>query len=245
MVIHRLRTGEGIVVQQSHCPRCNAHITWKDNIPVVSYLLLRGKCRQCGQRISIQYPLVEIITGVVFASVGYFYSIGSINPLLGGVFYVFAFACLVVIFVYDLKYMEVPMNAMWLAIAFLITANGITDLTSGSAGGFWSSITVMHVLSAAVAAGFFFGLSFVSDETWMGYGDAFIAAAIGLLLGPMGTFLALLVAFCVGAFYGIGLMIVRKKTMKTEIPFGPFLIFGLYIIFVVKNIYPDFMSLFF
>ena len=137
------------------------------------------------------------------------------------------------------------MNAMWLAIGLLICINGILDIGAGSfAGNFWQSVTFVHGLSALVAFCFFFGLSYVSDETWMGYGDAFVAIAIGLILGPMGTFLALMVGFCVGALVGMALIVAGGKTMKTTIPFGPFLILGLFVIFVVQNLWPNFMNLF-
>jgi leader peptidase (prepilin peptidase)/N-methyltransferase len=78
----------------------------------------------------------------------------------------------------------------------------------------------------------------------MGYGDAFVAIAIGLLLGPIGTFLALMVAFCVGAVWGMSLIMVNGKDMKSAIPFGPFLIFGLFTIFVVQNLWPSFFDFF-
>lgn len=243
-MISRLRSGENIVLKQSHCPQCKTPILWRDNIPVIGFLLLRGKCRACHKKISLQYPLVEIATGLIFASIGYFHSIGTVSSLLASVFIALAFACLVVIFVYDLKYMEIPMTVMWSAIGFFIAANFSQDLFDGFVGGFWESVIFSHGMSALVAFCFFFGLSYFSDETWMGYGDAFIAIAIGLLLGPIGTFLALLVAFCVGALYGMGLMFVKKKSMKTEIPFGPFLIFGLYAIFFVRGLIPDFVDYF-
>ncbi|MFA5986224.1 MAG: prepilin peptidase [Parcubacteria group bacterium] len=245
VVICRLRTGEGLVVQKSHCPQCKKNIAWKDNIPVLSYILLRGKCRACQKKISMQYPLVEFATGAIFGAVGAFFVHGSIDHLLVAVLYAFVFAHLVVIFVYDWKYMEIPMNVMWMAIALLIVANMTRDLHIDAFWtDVWSSVSFTHGMSAVVAFCFFFGLSYISDETWMGYGDAFIAIAIGLLLGPIGTFIALLVAFCVGAIYGIGLMVIKKRSLKTEVPFGPFLIFGLGAAFVVQNVYPHMISLF-
>jgi len=245
VVISRTRSGEKIFLTQSHCPRCKKDITWKDNIPVVSFLILRGRCRNCHKKISWQYPAVELITAFVFALIGYFYISGSVESLFVAILYSFVFACLIVVFVYDVKYMEIPMNAMWLAIWLLVAVNIITDINSGVfAESFWQSVTFTHGLSALVAFCFFFGLSYVSDETWMGYGDAFLAIAVGLLLGPMATFLALMVAFCVGAIIGMGLIIAKGKTMKTAIPFGPFLIFGLLVIFVVQNLYPEFMDMF-
>lgn len=244
VVISRLRTGENMVFQRSHCPQCMTPIGWRDNVPVLSYLLLGGKCRSCKKPISRQYPFVEIVTAVIFASVGLFYVQDTVGYLLVAVIYAFAFAHLMVIFVYDGKYMEIPMFVMWMCIGLFVVANIVMDLNSDVfATDLWGSVTVMHGLSALVAFGFFFGLSYISDETWMGYGDAFIALAMGLLLGPIGTFVAMLIAFCVGAVYGVGLMIIQKKSSKTEIPFGPFLIFGMYCAFVLQNVYPEFFAL--
>ena len=245
VVISRTRNGEKFFLTQSHCPRCGGDIIWKDNIPVLSFLLLKRKCRHCTKKISWQYPIVEIATSIIFALIGYFYTIGSIEGLLITVLYSFVFASLVVIFVYDVAYMEIPMNAMWLAIGLLFIINIFIDVSSGAFGeNFWSSNTFLYSISALVAFSFFFGLSYVSDETWMGYGDAFVAIAIGLMLGPIGTFLALMVGFCVGALVGMALIVAKGKTMKTAIPFGPFLIFGTFVIFVVQNLWPDFMDLF-
>ena len=247
VVIYRLRSGESVIARSSHCPKCHKKISWKDNIPVLSFVLLGGKCRGCQTKISWQYPLVEIITGIIFAFIGYFYTIGSIEILLNAVLYSFVAVCFVIIFVYDVKYMEIPMSVMWLSIILLFLTLIITyvqgeDLAIHSS---WMQTEIIsHSFTALVAFAFFFGLSFVSNETWMGYGDAFVAIAIGLLLGPVGTFLALMCAFCIGAVVGIVLVILKGKTMKTAIPFGPFLLLGLFIIFVIEKVYPNFLDYF-
>lgn len=245
VVIHRLYTKKGIILKQSHCPHCNSDIAWKDNVPLLSYMMLRGKCRVCRKNISIQYPLVEGFTGILFAAVGIFYVSGTIDNLLIAVLYAFVFSHLVVIFVYDWKHMEIPMGVMWLAIMLSVGINIMTDFCGHALeNGVWESVSFLHGTSALVAFCFFFGLSYVSDETWMGYGDSFIAIVLGLILGPIGTFSALLIAFCVGAVYGVGLMIVQKRSLKTEIPFGPFLIFGLFVTFVLQHTYPELFSFF-
>lgn len=245
VVIHRLRTGEDIVLQRSHCPKCKNEIAWRDNVPVIGYILLRGKCRYCKKPISIQYPLVELLVGILFGFIGYFYVTGVIELLTVAILYALAMASLVVILVYDAKYMEIPMTVMWIAIALLFAANVVMDLYGGAVRvDLWDSVTVTHGISTVVAFCFFFGLSYVSDETWMGYGDAFVAIAIGLLLGPMATFIALLIAFCVGAIYGVTLMAMHRKTMKSEVPFGPFLIMGMIVTFLLVGFFPDLGMLF-
>ncbi len=243
VVISRLRTGEGMILERSHCPKCSKPILWYDNIPVISFAILRGKCRNCTKKISWQYPLVEILVSGVFGCVGYLFVTHTISSLLVAVLYVFVFASLVVILVYDAKYMEIPMNVMWFAIGILVIANIVTDIYHvPPLTDIWSSTSFLHGMSALTAFCFFFGLSYYSDETWMGYGDAFVAIAVGLLLGPIGTFVALLLAFCIGAVYGIVLMLLRQKTMKSEVPFGPFLITGLFLAFLITYMYPEYVS---
>lgn len=240
VLIYRLYTGEGVVKKRSHCPKCKKTIAWRDNIPVMGFIFLRGKCRNCKSKISLQYPLVELLTGVMFGFVGYFYVTGTTPLFIIAVCQAFAMAGLAVIMVYDAKHMEIPMGVMWSVIALSAVILPISDLYhTATFSGIWGSVTFLHGISAIAAFCFFFGLSYVSDETWMGYGDAFVAIAIGLLLGPMATFIALLIAFCTGAIYGVVLMALHKKTMKSEVPFGPFLILGLMVTFVVSGFIPD------
>ena len=247
VVIYRLHEEKSIISRGSRCQKCDKKISWRDNVPVLGFVLLKGKCRNCMAKISWQYPLVEIATGAVFALIGYFYTIGSIGTLLDAILYALVAVCFVIIFVYDLKYMEIPMSVMWSAIGLLLIILIISQVQDKSVSSYsnWMQIKIVsHLVSALVAFVFFFGLSFVSNETWMGYGDAFVAIAIGLLLGPMGTFLALMCAFCIGAIVGIVLVLLGGKTMKTAIPFGPFLLLGLFIVFVIEHLYPGFLDYF-
>lgn len=236
VLIYRLRSGEDFVCARSQCRSCKKHITWYDNIPVVSFLLLRGACRWCGARIAWQYPLVEIAVAVLFGMVGFFFAAGSITSVVAAAMIALACSGLVVVFVYDARHMEIPMGVMWMVIGFLVVANVSADVASGAfARGLLHTATVTHGLSAVAAFCFFFTLSYVSDETWMGYGDAFVAIAVGLLCGPIGTFVALLIAFCVGSIYGVGLTLLKRATMKSAVPFGPFLIIGALVSFVLLH----------
>ncbi len=244
VIISRMHSSEKIFLSWSHCPKCKQKINWRDNIPLLSFALLRGKCRNCKKKISWQYPIVELSVALIFAFVGYLCSVGAVGFMVA-VLQALVFLCFVIIFVYDVKYMEIPMSVMWLSIVFLFIINILIDIDNGIfVISFWDSHFFLYSLSAFVAFSFFFGLSYISDEKWMGYGDAFVAIAIGLMLGPIGTFLALMVGFCVGAFVGLILVILGGKTMKTAVPFGPFLLFGLFIIFVIQNLWPSFIDLF-
>ncbi len=236
VLIYRLHSGDDFVYTRSRCRACKKHIAWYDNVPVVSFILLRGVCRRCGVRIAWQYPLVEIVVAILFGVVGFFFAIGSIVSVVATAMIALSCAGLVVVFVYDARHMEIPMGVMWAVIGFLIVANGSTDVASGAfTHGLLHTATVTHGLSALAAFCFFFALSYISDETWMGYGDAFVAIAVGLLCGPIGTFVALLIAFCIGSVYGISLTLLKRATMKSAVPFGPFLIIGAITTFILVH----------
>lgn len=242
VVIYRLASCEGgIVFGSSHCRDCNHELAWNDNIPIFSYITLLGKCRYCKEKISIQYPLIEIFTGILFLVV----AISKINEnfstqniIVAGMISV-VFAAMLVVLVYDLKYMEVPMIAVYLSI--VIAAVAIYMQVSYDFTEF-----AFHIIASVASFLFFFSFSFFSDEKWMGYGDGYIASVVGLVLGPFWAFTALLLAVWSGSIVGVIIMIFKGKDMKTAIPFGPYLIGGLYLSFYIMNFFPnllDFMKL--
>lgn len=245
VVIYRVRSGEGgIATGRSHCRRCKKDLAWYDNVPVVSYCVLRGKCRYCEKVISPQYPVVEIATASVFALLAFFVSQGPLNgyTLATLVLTCGVFASLIVIFVYDAKYMEVPMTAVWIGMACAVAIVVLADIQTPVSIN--ASQSVWHAVSAGCAFFFFFSLSYVSKETWMGYGDGFVALVIGALLGPAATFLALLIAVWSGAVVGIIITVIQKSDMKTAIPFGPFLVLGAFSAFVIMHVMPSWLHIF-
>lgn len=249
VVVYRFRSQEGGIIDgQSHCRSCGENLTWRDNIPIISYLMLRGSCRACDEKISLQYPLVEAFTGLLFGLIAYFL-IGSLFDGAGitaGLLTMAVFAALTVILVYDYKYMEVPMITIWIGVFFAVVLLLVKDVVFADflAQGFFGTALFSHGMAGAVAFLFFFSLSYVSDEKWMGYGDGYIALVIGLLLGPASTFLAMLLAVWSGAFIGIFLACMGGKSMKTAIPFGPFLVLGAISAFIVTHALPAWSQLF-
>lgn len=241
VVIYRLASGEdGIVNGRSHCRDCGHQLAWYDNIPLLSFLSLGGKCRYCHKPIAWQYPLVECAVGILFAVVAVAVLAQSITGVTVSIALLtsFIFAAMFLIFAYDLKYMEVPMIAIWLSVIaalVIVVIRYISDISN-------VSDVLYSVLAGVFAFTFFFSLSYFSGEKWMGYGDGFIALVIGLVLGPFWTFIALLGAVWMGAIVGIGLTFLHKKTMQSAIPFGPFLVGGLYISFVIMHFAPDMVS---
>lgn len=201
-VIYRLEAGESFLRGRSYCPHCRHQLGFFDLVPILSFVLLRGKCRYCGKKISLQYPLVELTTACLFAL--FFWHFGFGLHLIFG-FLISGF--LVVIFVYDLKHCLIPDSVVYPAIAIAVIFN-------------------FSIYSALGLAAFFLAIVLISRETWMGMGDVKLGFLMGLLLGWPNTFVALFLAVFLGAIIGMGLIALGKKKMKSEVPFGPFLIIG-------------------
>ncbi|MFC1645012.1 prepilin peptidase [Patescibacteria group bacterium] len=241
VVIYRLDLAESIALSRSHCPSCKKQISWYDNIPVISFLLLKMRCRSCNEKISWEYPFIEILTGVVFMLVGYyFFDMNSMQTWAETFFYLTVFSLLIVIVGYDIKFMEIPMLMVWLVIgiatAFFIFQDwsSFSELANKS---FWSFNISNGLLGGAIAAAFFYFLVFISKEKWMGMGDVYIGFIVGLLVGFPDVFLSLIISFTTGSIFGIILIALKKSTLKTQVPFAPFLILGSFLaIFLAQEI---------
>lgn len=226
---------------RSMCPCCKHQISWHDNVPVVSWFLLSGKCRYCKKSISVQYPLVEALTGLAFLMVGtfsqsaknitHFFVIpatpspviptgveGSLSGFLGLarndivllVILLFITAVMVMISVYDYKTKEMPNG---FNLTFIIGCLFYALFASFISDAFLASLSLL-LASSFVAFLFFYSFVFFSKETWMGGGDAKFAIGMGLLLGPAGTFLAIMIASIVGSVYGIGAIIAGRLSSR-------------------------------
>jgi len=215
-VIYRLETKKSLA-GRSFCPKCKKQLEWYDLVPVFSFLFLKGKCRNCKQKISWQYPIVEISTGLIFLLI--FFALDV--PISGWDFLSLAFwfyiaSVLIIIFVYDLKHYEIPdkvlIPAIIISFLYILIFN-------------FSGI-LSHLCAVLIAAGFFFAIFFISSGKWMGFGDVKFAVLMGLLLDVPNVLTALFLAFFFGAIIGIISMILKKTNLKSEIPFGPFLITG-------------------
>ena len=219
----------GGLKNRSFCPKCRHKLNWYDLVPVFSFLILRGKCRYCGEKISWQYPLVELATAILFTLIFNFSAFGG--PTAGWQFYLnlittlylFIIASLlIIIFVYDLKHYIIPDKVLFPAILLVLIFNFSPYGRSPEGGQF-------SILSALGAAGFFLLIFLISRGTWLGFGDVKLVFLMGLILGFPNILAALFLAFFFGAIIGIGLIIFGKKKLKSEIPFGPFLITGTFI----------------
>ena len=209
---------------RSFCPHCKHQLPCQDLIPVFSFLILRGKCRYCRQKISLQYPLVELATGLLFIFVTtYNFQLTTYN-LLNTCFLLFVSCFLIVIFVYDLKHYIIPDKVIYPAIVIALIYNFLRSDLLGR-----SDLLLSLLLSAFGAATFFLAIVLVSRGKWMGMGDIKLAFLMGLILSWPNILVALFLAFFLGAIMGIGLIIAGKKTFKSEVPFGPFLVSGTFL----------------
>jgi prepilin signal peptidase PulO-like enzyme (type II secretory pathway) len=214
VVIYRLNTKESILKNRSHCPFCNKRLTWYELIPIISFFIQIGRCRGCRKKISWQYPLVEFFTGIIFLLVFFFqYS------LLGTCFLLLVSCFLIIIFVYDLKHYLVVDIIIYPAIiiSFLYCLSEV-------------SMIIDYILASIIAGGFFLAIVLISKGKWMGTGDIKIGVLMGLVLGMPWVFVALSLAFLFGAFVSIILLAFKKKTLQSEIPFGPFLVFATFVV---------------
>jgi len=238
-VVYRLEAVESLM-ERSHCPKCRKKIRWFDNVPVLSFILLSARCRDCGEKISWQYPVVELAAGILFALVGkYFFNAADISSWLWTIYYLVIFSVLLIIFVYDFRYMEIPMVVLWIGIVFSFISFIFFDWQGFSlTDSIFQLRTISGIVGGIIAGGFFFALAAYSDETWMGYGDAYLGMLAGMVTGWPSIWGALLLAFTIGALVSVGLISFQKKTMKSQVPFAPFLITGVFLTIILPQMFP-------
>ena len=214
-VIYRLEKKESIIKIRSHCPHCKKTLSWFELIPVMSFILQKGRCRKCHKKISWQYSLVELAAGILFALCAwYFYP-----NILFSIFYFLFSSFLIVVFVYDLKHYIIPNEVIYPAILVA----GIWYLVFGILIRDTRYEIQAPILAAIIAGLFFLVIILMSRGKWMGIGDFKLAIFMGLILGWPNILVALFLAFLIGAFVSIILVIFKKKNLKSQIPFGPFL----------------------
>lgn len=223
---------------RSSCMSCCQQLKWYELIPVVSYVMLSGKCRTCRARISAQYPFVESTTGILFALIFLkFMPILELAPILFiflFTYFAFIFSILMVIAVYDMRHKMIPNSLVY-------TFSGLSFLMlipMFILSGFGYSSLIIAMLSGPVLALPFALLWYFSGGKWIGFGDAKIALGMGWFLGLSGGISAVALGFWIGAIVSVFILLVSKYgkgkakiTRNTEIPFAPFLLLGLALVF--------------
>ncbi len=235
VVAYRYGTGYSLT-GRSGCLICGKTLHWYELIPILSFFVQRGRCRKCRCLISPQYPMVETIAGVLFL-LAYRSALASAAGLPALIFDWPIWSLLLLIVVYDIRHQIIPNGLAYAFAGFAFLR--LIYLTP--------SQIIPAVITAAALFAFFFLLWAGSKGRWMGFGDAKLAVGIGLLLGPTMAISATVLAFWSGAIVGLLMMFVSKvsarpkkgsryKTvsLKTEIPFAPFLILGVFIAFFLQ-----------
>ncbi|OCL28138.1 peptidase A24 [Orenia metallireducens] len=207
VVIYRLPREESIVFPPSHCPNCQTNLKAFDLIPIFSFLFNKGKCRYCSENISYQYPLVEILTGIIFFALYWKYKL-SIELLI----YVVLACLLIVSSLIDLKYMIIPdyLNYFGIVLGFIFAL-------------FFEYQTLYSALLGLLIPAAILLLIVIISKGGMGVGDVKLIAMIGAFIGVKYAVATIFLGAFIGSVIGVGLMITGIKGRKDRIPFGPFI----------------------
>ena len=218
--IWRIPRHESIVSPGSHCPKCQAAVKAYDNIPIISYLLLGGKCRSCREPISIEYPLVELLTALLFAATYYYYWPVSSSPLPFARSIVFL-SLLVVISFIDLHFQIIPnvLSYPGLLIGLLL---GLGEFAGADMLRLWAT---NYLLGALVGGGILLLIA-LAYPGGTGFGDVKLTAMLGAFLGVKAVLTAIFLAYFLGALISLILIALKIRSRRDAVPFGPFLSLG-------------------
>lgn len=213
--IYRMPREESVVSPPSHCPCCDYRIRWYDNIPLVSYLLLGGKCRGCRAKISLQYPLVELLNGLL--TLALFQRFGP--TLAFAVLFLFCSALVVITFI-DIEHQIIPdeISLSGIALGFVFSFF--------LAGHSWLNSLLGIVLGGGSLLLVASGYHWLTGKEGMGGGDIKLLAMMGAFLGWKSIPFIIFASSLIGSLIGVSLMVIQKKDSKLAIPFGPYLAFA-------------------
>lgn len=221
VVIHRVPLGQSLVAPASQCTGCASEIRIRHNVPVLGWLMLRGRCADCAAPISARYPLVELITGVLFVLTSI--QVAALNQLAALPAYLFFIASGIALAAIDLSVLRLPNAIVYPTFVTIAVLFGAASLVEG---------TVEPLLRAAIGAlalsAFYLALA-IAKPGGMGFGDVKLAGVIGLVLGFLSypaIVIGVFAGFVIGALVGIALIALRHAGRKTMVPFGPAMIAG-------------------
>lgn len=219
VVVWRVPRGESVVSPPSACPVCGTQIRPRDNIPVLSWLLLRGRCRDCGAPISARYPLVEVGTAALFGAVAVRFGLAPELPA-----YLYLAAVGIALSLIDLDVKRLP-------DALTLPSYGVAVVLLGAASVSEPRLLLRALLGAAAMFALYFALCF-AYPAGMGFGDVKLSGVLGLYTAWLGWDVwaaGLMLGFLLGGVFGIGLVLAKRGGRKTAVPFGPFMIIGAFL----------------
>ena len=218
-LIWRIKQRRSIIKGRSMCPNCKHKLVALDLIPVISWMLLRGKCRYCQKAISYQYPIIELLTAILFALSFLILRPNGLYSWIDFGIWLYILASLICLGAYDLKWMILP-NVILVPAIIISALLLVFQLAILKAP---LSVATGPIIAAVFIAIVFSALAMLAGGRLMGFGDVKLVFLMGLLLGVKKLFLALFLAFNLAAIVGVGLILLKRKTRKDHIPFGPFL----------------------
>mgnify|MGYP001607695439 FL=1 len=226
---------------RSKCPVCDETLAWYELIPIFSFLIQKKKCRHCGHRISLQYPLIEILSGLIFVFVP-LVLVASGYTLMAILIWILIFLLFLLLSIIDFRQYIIP-DSINLSLAvlgiILIITNYQLPITNYSFLGYYAnlfdfwplsvvsgqlSVVINHLFAAFIAMLFFGAIILLTKGKAMGWGDFKLVGALGLILGWPDILMVLFLAFIIGAIFSVILLIGKKKKIKEAVPFGPFLV---------------------
>ena len=239
VVIYRLKNGRELYFGRSFCPECKTQLRWYDLVPILSFVWLGGRCRYCRKKISWQYPVVEILSGLIW--VGVFYPppfmMQRVGDLAASIYHIFILSSLLIVAVYDFKWLIIPDKIIYPAVFISILYNVFISFKLAN----WQTYFLEPLLVALIVFVFFFLFVYFSSGRAMGLGDAKLTILIALFLSPLAAFIAFNLAFILGGIYGIILLTIGKKSLKSQIAFGPLLVIGAIISFFMSDLILEFI----
>ncbi|MSU76352.1 prepilin peptidase [Patescibacteria group bacterium] len=222
------KVAQEIMFGRSRCDYCKKQVAWYDNIPLISYLLLRGKCRNCGKPISEYHPVLELTSGLMLLASFLFFGL-TWQFAVAGLFGLF----MLLIFAYDLRHQIIPnvvvVPAIVLALVVLLYQFVLFSDNSSMQLTLWSADPESYLLGGGIIGLFFLVLSAISGGRWLGGGDIKLGALIGLILGWPYALVAIILSYLIGTFYAVVLLASRRADMKSSIAFGPAMVAGYFI----------------
>ena len=226
--IHRLPKGKGVVSGRSHCPKCKKEIVWQDNIPIISYLILKGKCRKCKRKISSQYPIVEMINILLFLIIYFLFGISLTTILL----MILSLSFLIIFFI-DLKHFIIP-NSLTFSMMILGFIKSFDPNLNSIFPNYINSL-----IGGLFGYGIIFSIIFfykqIRKKEGMGLGDAKLLAVIGFWFGWIAIPFVLFLSSIFALVSVIPDLIKKNKKMTSQIPFGPYIILATIFYLVFKN----------
>ena len=226
--IHRLPKEQDVVSGRSHCPKCKKKIFWYDNIPLLSYFLLNGKCRKCKKKISIQYSLVEFISIFLFVSIYYLYGISLTSILL-----MILGLSFIIIFFIDLKHFIIPNS-----ITFPMMALGFIKSFDPNLNSIFPNY-ILSILGGLFGYGIIWSITFfykqIKKKEGMGLGDAKLLSVIGFWFGLKAIPFVIFLSSTIALISVIPDLIKKSKKMSSKIPFGPYIIVGTLVYLILEK----------